>query len=62
MVNYTGSVFWVICRRYIRVSKGIFQIFVIDGSMVNWHQTSFEVQFETVVNGLGDQNWYEKST
>ena len=53
----------MICRGHIRASKGTFQIFfVVDGSMAKlifsfnfalW--SSFQVEFERVVNGLGGQ-------
>ena len=52
----------VICRGYISAPLDTFQeFFAIDGSLVNGHQTkkivnlsSFQVQFQSVVNGLRD--------
>ena len=73
-LDHQGSIIRVqcqlmICRGHIRASKGIFQIFfVVDGSMAKltfyfnfalW--SSFQVEFERVVNGLGGQKSSEGS-
>ena len=53
----------MICRGYIRASKGKFQFFVLNSSMGKLMSNSnvsllpsFQVKFKRAVNGLGGQN------
>ena len=58
----------MICRGHIRASKGAFQFFVVKSSMRKLtfksnfaFLSSFQVNFEKVVNGLGGQKSYQSS-
>ena len=66
-----GSMSLVICRGYIRLPKGGSSF---DHFCDQWfcgkkdvkpkflNLSSFEVQFESVGNGFGDLNWYQRSS
>ena len=62
MVNDRGSISLVVCRGHIRASKGTFKIFcgrwfygklTFKSNFALW--SSFQVEFERVINGLGGQ-------
>ena len=49
----------MICTGHIRASKGTFQFFVVDSSMANFALwSSFQVEFERVINGFGGQKFF----
>ena len=67
-LHHEGSMIGVICRGHIRASKGTFQIFcgwwfygklTFKSNFALW--SSFQVEFERVVNKLGGQISYQLS-
>ena len=67
-VDDRGLMSLMICRGHIRASKSAFHFFVVNGSMGNLMAksnfallSSFQIEFERVINGLGGQKLYQRS-
>ena len=67
-VDDRGLMSLMICRGHIRASKSTFHFFVVNGSMGNLMAksnfallSSFQIEFERVINGLGGQKLYQRS-
>ena len=67
-VDDRGLMSWMICRRHMRASKSALHFFVGNGFMGNLMAksnfvflSSFQIEFERVINGLGGQKLYQRS-